>query len=64
VTPVLEEDGVKRIGSGQFIVEYCCYKDQRNVPKKDEKGKIIKNKKGWIAAKSLCPKELQKEINK
>ena len=42
VTPVLEEDGVKRIGSSQFIIEYCCYKDQRNVPKRDEKGKVIK----------------------
>ena len=46
VVPVLEEDGFKRIGSGPSILEYCCYKDQRNSPKLDAKGKLIKPKKG------------------
>jgi len=56
--PVLIDKGFKRLGSGPQIVEYCCYKDQRNTPKKDAKGKLIKPKKGAIPAKSLQPKEL------
>ena len=27
VAPVIEEGTIKRIGSGQQILEYCCYKD-------------------------------------
>jgi hypothetical protein len=64
VTPVLEEGGYKRIGCGHYIIEYCCHKDQRNVPKKDAKGKVIKPKKGWKPVKSLCPKELQEEVSR
>ena len=41
-TPVLEDKGAKRIGSGHMIAAYCCFKDQRNMPKRDDKGKVIK----------------------
>lgn len=63
VVPVLEEsNGIKRIGSGQQILEYVCYKDQRNAPKLDEKGKLIKVKKGTKPAVSLVPKDCKMEI--
>ena len=56
-TPVLEDRGAKRLGSGHMIQAYCCFKDQRNMPKRDEKGKLIKPKKGVPKAKSMCPAE-------
>lgn len=65
VTPVLDEDGVKRIGSGQSIIEYCCFKDQRNAPKLDPKnGKPMKKPKGWKPAVSLNSKEVRAELER
>ena len=34
------------------------------MPKKDQKGKVIKNKKGWKPAVSLVPDMLKKEIRR
>lgn len=56
ITPVLEDKGYKRIGSGQTLIEYCCHRGFEQ--KRDEKGKVIKPKKGVPPMKSLCPKDL------
>lgn len=61
-TPVLEDRGIKRMGSGQMMQAYCCFKDRRNMPKRDEKGKLIKQKKGAPKAKSMCPPEFRDDI--
>lgn len=64
VVPVIDEDGKKVIGSGQSIIEYCCFKDRRNDLKFNEKGKPIKRSKGWKPVKSLFPDELRKQIDR
>jgi hypothetical protein len=61
-TPVIEDIGFKRLGSGHQLLEFCTSKDQRNAPKKDEKGKLIKPKKGVPPAKTLNPKDLKETI--
>lgn len=62
--PVLERNGMKAIGSGSQMVELCCFEDQRNMPKRDANGKLIKVKKGTPPKKSLNPKELSEDIRK
>ena len=64
VVPVIEENEIKRIGSGQHIIEYVTFKDKRNDPKFDDKGKLIKKPKGWKPVKSLHPQELRLDIDR
>jgi hypothetical protein len=64
IVPVLEEGGYKRIGSLTHIIEYICVRDQRNLPKLDENGKLIRMPKGWKPAKEMNPVELRKQLNR
>jgi hypothetical protein len=56
-TPVVESKGKKNVGLPSQIFIICAMNDQRNMPKRDAKGKIIKKKKGVPDAKSLYPSE-------
>lgn len=56
-TPIIVEHSKRIMGSSQEMVVYSCTKDRRNKPKLNEKGKVIKVKKGTPLAKSLYPLE-------
>ena len=65
VAPVIEDRDHKAIGSGPVLVEYCCLRGQE--PKRDDKGKPIKAKKGMPPPICLTPSPVSKksdEINK
>ena len=61
-TPVIEHLGKKNVGSCYQLLIVCAMNDQRNKPKYDEKGKLIKVKKGTPPAKSLYPSEYTIEM--
>jgi hypothetical protein len=54
-TPVIEHQGKKNVGSAFQILIICALNDQRNKPKIDAKGKLVRIKKGTPPAKSLYP---------
>lgn len=56
-TPVIEHKGKKNVGSPSQIYIICAMNDQRNMLKRNAKGKIIKKKKGTPDAKSLYSPE-------
>jgi len=47
-TPIIEEkpSGRRHLGSAHEIMFECCLRDERNGPKYDANGKLIKAKKG------------------
>lgn len=53
--PVIEHLGKKNVGRAFDILILCALNDQRNRPKLDAKGKLVKPKKGTPPAKSLYP---------
>lgn len=63
---IVEDMGRKYLGSIEQLMKLGSLHDARNLPKRDEKGKLIKQKKGWTPAKPLMPTtpELQQEVEK
>lgn len=53
--PVIEHLGKKNVGCAFDILIICALNDQRNKPKMNAKGKLVKPKKGTPPAKSLYP---------
>lgn len=60
----MEEPNAKRLGPGYRIIQHCALKDCRNKPRFDDKGKVIKQKKGTPIAKSLTPDSLSAETER
>lgn len=63
-TPVIEHLGRKNVGSAFQILIICAMNDQRNKPKIDSRGKLVKIKKGTPPAKSLYPQDYTIEMNR
>jgi hypothetical protein len=61
---VLEHLGKKNLGCAFDILILCALNDQRNKPKVNAKGKLVKPKKGTPPAKSLYPQDYTIEMNR
>ena len=58
-TPIIEEkpSGRRHLGGAHEIMFQCCLRDERNSPKYDANGKLIKQTKKGPAKPGLYPKD-------
>jgi len=58
-SPIMEDLGRKIMGGQKELLLYSSFLDTRNAPKMNDKGKIIKKKKGTLPAKPLVPADVE-----